>query len=208
MLGRRQLPPSCRQFLALALAAYGFAFNKGLIYQGFGRSGNFLGFFLKEVCENAADFCMKQFSGNGFKSLLNSKMPTKHDRVQSRGKRSKTEVQLTLGQLIQNYREQTGVSVRGLAKQLGISFSMVSAIERDKTFPRRPTLDSIAKLLEITPAELLKLDTRLRFDRLRRILAKSPELNDALHVMVEQIRTGKASPRVFATSIAATAAKY
>lgn len=126
-------------------------------------------------------------------------------------KKSKNEIGLeskqSLGQLIQSYREQKGISMRELAQELGISFSMVSAVEREKIFPRRRILEKLAKQLEASTSELQKLDTRLRIDHLRVIIQKNPELNDALSLMVKRIREGRASSDEFAKAIIAIASE-
>lgn len=114
----------------------------------------------------------------------------------------------TLGQMILHYRESKGISVRELAKELGISFSMVSAIQREKIFPRRRILERLADLLEVSAPDLQKLDTRLRIDHLRIIVEKNPDLNGALSIMVERIREGRTPPAEFAKAIlAATASR-
>jgi transcriptional regulator with XRE-family HTH domain len=97
---------------------------------------------------------------------------------------------LTLGQLLQNYRQEKGISLRELSRELGISLSMVSLMERDIVYPRRPNLDKISTLLKVSRADLLKLDKRLRMDDLRRVVEKNPELREALRLMVEQIQDG------------------
>jgi transcriptional regulator with XRE-family HTH domain len=150
---------------------------------------------------------MKKPSGNGLKLLSNSEMPPKHKYVERLRKRTRNELPLTLGQLVQNYRETTGISLREFSKRVGISLSMVSLIERDRVYPRRPNLDKIAHLLEISRADIHKLDTRLRFDHLRRVVEQSPELREALRFMIEQVRNGSVAPEAFARALCGAGSK-
>lgn len=178
----------------------GFAITENMNYQGFG-----MGFSLCPIYQGNRRFqptlYMKQITGNGSKSLSISEMLAKHKHVQSRRKKTRTEVPLSLGQLIQNYRERTGISLRGLAKQLGVSLTMVALAERDKTFPQGRNLNKIGDLLRVKPEELRKLDRRVPMDKLRRLLDKSPQLNGAFRYMVTQIEEGNASPESFARAL-------
>jgi len=144
---------------------------------------------------------MKHPSGKSLKSLSISEMPTKHIHVQNRNKRIKSEIAPTLGQLIQNYRENSGSSMRALAAELGISSSMVAFMEGDKVFPGPVLLHDLAKVLRRSANELKALDPRISFRQLKRVVDKSPELRDALRFMLNELCDGRALPEDFARRI-------
>src|SRR5690606_8196441 len=59
-----------------------------------------------------------------------------------------------LGRRLREEREKRGVSVRGLARDVGVSASMVSQIETGKSQPSVSTLYAITTALGITVEEL------------------------------------------------------
>jgi transcriptional regulator with XRE-family HTH domain len=141
---------------------------------------------------------MKRPSGHGSKSLFIGEMLAKHNHVQSGRKRIRPEAPLTLGQLIHNYRESSGTSMRALARELGVSSSMVAFMEGDKVFPGTALLETLAKILRRSTNDLQGLDPRISFRQLRRVVDRSPELHDALRFMLNEIREGRAVPEDFA----------
>src|SRR5690606_10331650 len=59
-----------------------------------------------------------------------------------------------LGRRLREEREKRGVSVRGLARDVGVSASMVSQIETGKSQPSVSTLYAITTVLGVTVEEL------------------------------------------------------
>jgi transcriptional regulator with XRE-family HTH domain len=125
-------------------------------------------------------------------------MPAKHDHVKGRRKRIGPEIPLTLGQLIQTYRKNSGTSMRALAAELDVSSSMVAFMEGDKVFPGPILLNKLAKVLRRSSNDLKTLDPRISFRQLKRVVDKSPELRNALRFMLNELREGKAGPEDFA----------
>ena len=62
----------------------------------------------------------------------------------------------TIGQVIGEYREKRHVSLRNLAKELGLSHSLISEIERGNKKPSYDTLVTLSKGLDI-PKTIIKL---------------------------------------------------
>jgi transcriptional regulator with XRE-family HTH domain/quercetin dioxygenase-like cupin family protein len=60
----------------------------------------------------------------------------------------------SLGERLREERQRLGVSLRGLARDVGVSASMISQIETGKTKPSVSTLYSIVSVLGITMEEL------------------------------------------------------
>ena len=58
-------------------------------------------------------------------------------------------VNLNIGQKIQRYRNQRGLSLRGLAEKTGITASMISQIENNSVNPSINTLKTLAETLEM-----------------------------------------------------------
>ena len=57
-------------------------------------------------------------------------------------------VNLNIGQKIQRYRNQRGLSLRGLAEKTGITASMISQIENNSVNPSINTLKTLAETLD------------------------------------------------------------
>jgi transcriptional regulator with XRE-family HTH domain len=144
---------------------------------------------------------MKDAHGNGLAPVADSQMLAKHDHVQNRRNKAKTGLSTTLGQLIQSYRQETGISMREMAKRLQVMPSMMSLFERDMGFPTHKALNKLAKLLGVPMTDLQRLDTRVRVHELRRLIEKSSELGSAFRYMLQEIQQGRTSPEAFAQAI-------
>jgi transcriptional regulator with XRE-family HTH domain len=60
-----------------------------------------------------------------------------------------------LGERVRSLRQHAGISVRGLARQAGVSPSLVSQIELNKVMPSITTLTTLARVLGTTAGHLL-----------------------------------------------------
>ena len=56
---------------------------------------------------------------------------------------------------IREFREKRGLSVRGLAREAGVSTETVYSVEHGKRQPSLTTLGKIARALEVDPRDLL-----------------------------------------------------
>jgi transcriptional regulator with XRE-family HTH domain len=59
---------------------------------------------------------------------------------------------MRLGRTIKEIRRRKGMKGCELANKIGISTTSLSLIENDKAFPRKETLDQIAKELDVSVA--------------------------------------------------------
>lgn len=92
----------------------------------------------------------------------------------------------TLGERIRELREQKDISLRELAKKLGVSPAFLSDIELGRRFPSDEVLAKIAKELGESVEELKKYDTRPPVEELKRLAAANPLMGLALRRVVEK----------------------
>lgn len=63
---------------------------------------------------------------------------------------------MTLGELLRRAREKKGLSIRELAKMVGVSHVSIYHYERDNHIPRISHLKRLAKALDIKLKELIE----------------------------------------------------
>src|ERR1044072_9809557 len=64
----------------------------------------------------------------------------------------------TVGARVRALREAMGLSLRDLAERSGVSAPMLSQVERGETSPTLAVAEKIARGLELTLSQLLRLD--------------------------------------------------
>jgi transcriptional regulator with XRE-family HTH domain/quercetin dioxygenase-like cupin family protein len=82
-------------------------------------------------------------------------------RTVSEGQEEKSEPVVNLGARLKHHRQLSGMSLRELARQLGVSPSFVSQLENSKSQPSVATLYAISQLLDLSIDELFKSDAEL-----------------------------------------------
>ena len=90
-----------------------------------------------------------------------------------------------LGEYSRELRERKDLSVRELAKRLGVSASFLSDVELGRRHPSGHVLAKLARELGTTAAELRKHDARAPITELRRMAANNPAMGFALRRVVE-----------------------
>ena len=90
-----------------------------------------------------------------------------------------------LGEFSRELREDKDLSVRELAKRLGVSASFLSDVELGRRHPSSRVLSRLARELGTTTAELRKHDARAPISELRRLAANNPAMGFALRRVVE-----------------------
>jgi transcriptional regulator with XRE-family HTH domain len=78
----------------------------------------------------------------------------------SEGRGEAAEPVVALGARLKQVRQQSGLSLRELARQLGVSPSFVSQLENGKSQPSVATLYSISQLLDVSIDQLFSADAR------------------------------------------------
>lgn len=91
----------------------------------------------------------------------------------------------TLGDFIRELREGKDLSVRELAKRLGLSAPFLSDVELGRRHPSDEVLLKLARELGTTVAELRKRDARAPIPELRRLASRNPAMGFALRKVVE-----------------------
>jgi transcriptional regulator with XRE-family HTH domain len=92
----------------------------------------------------------------------------------------------TFGERIRELREKHDKSVRELAKELKVSAPFLSDIELGRRHPSKEVLDRLASILETTPDDLKKHDSRPPVQELKRIAASNPAMGFALRKVVDE----------------------
>ena len=92
----------------------------------------------------------------------------------------------TIGEHIRELREENGISLRGLAREIGVSSAFMSDIELDRRFPSDQNLQAISQALGAEPTALQEFDTRPPLDELRKIMRADPTYAFALRQMIDR----------------------
>ena len=90
-----------------------------------------------------------------------------------------------LSEYIRELREDKDLSIRELAKRLGLSASFLSDVELGRRHPSNEVLSKLACELGTTLAELRKHDARAPVRELRRMAARNSAMGFALRRVVE-----------------------
>jgi transcriptional regulator with XRE-family HTH domain len=100
-------------------------------------------------------------------------------------------IAISLGQRIHELRDKADLSLRGLAKRIGISPAFLSDIELGRRFPSEEILAKLAGALEVSPEELKQYDTRIPIADLKRLMDSDPKLGFAFRTVVEKVKNGE-----------------
>ncbi len=100
-------------------------------------------------------------------------------------------IEISLGQRIHELRDKANLSLRGLAKRIGISSPFLSDIELGRRFPSEEILAKLANALDVSPDELKQYDTRAPIADLKRLMDSDPKLGFAFRIAVEKVKNGE-----------------
>ena len=100
-------------------------------------------------------------------------------------------IEISLGQRIHELREKADLSLRELAKQIGISAPFLSDIELGRRFPSEEVLGKLASALNVSLEELKQYDTREPIADLKRLIDSDPKLGFAFRTAVEKVKSGE-----------------
>jgi transcriptional regulator with XRE-family HTH domain len=99
----------------------------------------------------------------------------------------------TLGEFIRKKRDEANISLRELARQIGITPPFLSDIELGRRNPSDDVLAKIAGYFKLPIEELKKLDDRVTFSDLKRLIEKDPKLGFAFRTAVDEVHQGKST---------------
>ena len=100
-------------------------------------------------------------------------------------------IQQTLGQKIRELREDADISLRELAKRLGVSAPFLSDVELGRRFPSEEVFEKLAQILKVSVNELRQYDSRQPVADLKRMIENNPGLGFAFRTIVEDIKGGR-----------------
>src|SRR6202163_788627 len=100
-------------------------------------------------------------------------------------------IEISLGQRIHELRAKADLSLRGLAKRIGISSPFLSDIELGRRFPSEEILAKLAGALNVSLEDLKKYDNREPIADLKRLMDSDPKLGFAFRTAVERVKSGE-----------------
>ena len=100
-------------------------------------------------------------------------------------------IEISLGQRLHELRDKADLSLRELAKKVGISSPFLSDIELGRRFPSEEILAKLAKALNVSLEDLKQYDNREPIADLKRLIDSDPKLGFAFRTAVEKIKSGE-----------------
>jgi transcriptional regulator with XRE-family HTH domain len=100
-------------------------------------------------------------------------------------------IEISLGQRLRELRDRADLSLRELAKRIGISSPFLSDIELGRRFPSEEILEKLAAALNVSLEELKKYDNREPIADLKRLMDSDPKLGFAFRTAVEKLKSGE-----------------
>lgn len=116
-------------------------------------------------------------------------------------------IQQSLGQKIKELRDAADLSLRELAKTLGVSAPFLSDVELGRRFPSEEVLAKLATALSVPLEELRQYDSRQPVADLKRMIENNPRLGFAFRTVVEDMKDGKLTPEALAKRLLDTQRK-
>jgi transcriptional regulator with XRE-family HTH domain len=92
----------------------------------------------------------------------------------------------TLGERLRELREAANMSLRELARDVGVSAAFISDIELGKRYPSDDVLKRIAAVLQTSRQELSAYDTRPPLEEIKRKSQANPAYGFALRRLVRE----------------------
>ena len=101
----------------------------------------------------------------------------------------------TFGQHIRELRQTAGLSLRELARRVGITAPYLSDIEAGYRHPSDKYLTALAKHLSTTEADLRRFDPRPPTKEMEKLIGANPDFSLAFRHMVEAVRDQRIDPK-------------
>lgn len=93
---------------------------------------------------------------------------------------------LALGDRIRQLREERDLSLRELAKKVGVSAAFLSDVELGRRYPSDKHLSALARALSTTLEDLKQFDTRPPMRDLRRMTISDPQFGFAFRQLIDK----------------------
>lgn len=92
----------------------------------------------------------------------------------------------SFGQIIRELRKAKELSLRELAKTIGVSAPFLSDVELGRRFPSEKVLSSLAQALNMPLEELRKHDPRFPVEELKRLALSNPLYSVAFRLVIDE----------------------
>jgi transcriptional regulator with XRE-family HTH domain len=102
-------------------------------------------------------------------------------------------IEISLGQRLHNLRDKADLSLRELAKRIGVTSPFLSDIELGRRFPSEEILAKLAGALDVSLDDLKQYDNRGPIADLKRLMDSDPKLGFAFRTAVEKVKSGELS---------------
>jgi transcriptional regulator with XRE-family HTH domain len=100
-------------------------------------------------------------------------------------------IEISLGKRLRELRDRADLSLRELAKRVGISGPFLSDIELGRRFPSEEILAKLASALNVPVKDLRQYDNREPIADLKRLMDSNPKLGFAFRTAVEKVKSGE-----------------
>ena len=100
-------------------------------------------------------------------------------------------IEISLGKRLHELRDRADLSLRELAKKVGISGPFLSDIELGRRFPSEEILAKLARALNVSLEDLKQYDNREPIADLKRLMDSNPKLGFAFRTAVEKVKSGE-----------------
>jgi transcriptional regulator with XRE-family HTH domain len=100
-------------------------------------------------------------------------------------------IDISLGKRVHGLRDRADLSLRELAKRVGISGPFLSDIERGRRFPSEEILAKLAVALNVPLQDLRQYDNREPIADLKRLMDSNPKVGFAFRTAVEKVKSGE-----------------
>jgi transcriptional regulator with XRE-family HTH domain len=100
-------------------------------------------------------------------------------------------IEISLGKRLHELRDRADLSLRELAKRVGISGPFLSDIELGRRFPSEEILAKLASALNVSLEDLKQYDNREPIADLKRLMDSNPKLGFAFRTAVEKVKSGE-----------------
>ena len=94
------------------------------------------------------------------------------------------------GARLRELREQKNISLRELAKKIGVSGAFLSDIELGRRFPSQDKIDLLAKEIGVLAEELRQYDFRDEAETIRKMMFSDPKAGMAFRTLKDKLTRG------------------
>src|SRR5260370_7882776 len=100
-------------------------------------------------------------------------------------------IEISVGERLRELRDKADLSLRELAKRIGISPPFLSDIELGRRFPSEEILGKLARALNVSLADLKKYDNREPIADLKRLIDSNPRLPFPFPPPLEKVKIAR-----------------